>query len=183
MRLFVAAFPSAEAVADLSAAVDRLAVAKARARVIPTERWHVTLAFLGDVPEDMIGPAAEALAAAPQAGPSVGELCVRGGGKFGRGPSTVLWAGLDGDLDGLIRLGRAVRRELRARRLHPDDKQFHAHLTLARPGVRVSAAAISADIELLRAYDGPWWPVSELTLVHSIQGPHPSYQRLDSVTL
>ncbi|MEV4411181.1 RNA 2',3'-cyclic phosphodiesterase [Catellatospora sp. NPDC049609] len=175
MRLFVAVFPPPVAVDHLATVVQGLAVGRAGARVGATDRWHLTLAFLGEVPDESATAATLAVSAVD--GP-VGELCFRGGGKFGHGRSTVLWAGVDGDLAGLTRVTRAVRRELRARRLHPDDKRFTPHLTIARPGDRVPRPALAADIETLRQYAGPAWPVAELVLVRSELGPHPRYTPL-----
>ncbi|WP_203695676.1 RNA 2',3'-cyclic phosphodiesterase [Catellatospora coxensis] len=175
MRLFVAVFPPPGAVGHLAAVVDSLAVSRARARVTPTERWHLTLAFLGEVPDESVGPATLALSAVD--GP-VGELRIRGGGRFGHGRSTVLWAGVEGDVDSLTRVGRAVRRELRARRLHPDDKRFAPHLTIARPGDRIGHSELAGDLATLHDYTGPAWPVTELVLVRSLLGPHPSYTPL-----
>ncbi|MDI1461973.1 RNA 2',3'-cyclic phosphodiesterase [Catellatospora sp. KI3] len=180
MRLFVAVFPPPEALTHLSGLVDRLAVSRAHARVSPPERWHLTLAFLGEVPDEAADSATAALNAVTG---TCGELSITGGGKFGHGRSTVLWTGLDGDVDGLVRLGREVRRELRARRLHPDDKRFQPHLTLARPGDRLPASALHGDLELLRNYCGPNWAVRELVLVRSELGPRPSYHPLTASAL
>ncbi|MBV1851847.1 RNA 2',3'-cyclic phosphodiesterase [Catellatospora tritici] len=180
MRLFVAVFPPPPALAHLSDLVDRLSVSRAHARVSPPERWHLTLAFLGEVPDDAAESATAALNAVTG---TCGELSVRGGGKFGHGRSTVLWAGLAGDVDGLVRLGREVRRELRARRLHPDDKRFQPHLTLARPGDRLPAPALHADLAALSDYHGPSWAVRELVLVRSELGPKPSYHPLSASAL
>jgi 2'-5' RNA ligase len=57
VRLFVAAYPPEPACAHLAAAVDALAVGRAaaagvNARLAPRANWHVTLAFLGDVPDE-----------------------------------------------------------------------------------------------------------------------------------
>jgi len=64
VRLFVAIFPPAEAVTDLKSTVDRmhLSTAAAAGRSVhldPPELWHVTLAFLGEVPAQRV-PAIEA---------------------------------------------------------------------------------------------------------------------------
>jgi 2'-5' RNA ligase len=101
---------------------------------------------------------------------AVGEVRVASGGRFGQ----VVWAGVSGDSDGLTRLSRAVRRELRAVRVRSDDKQFRPHLTIAR-----SAEGLSIeDMAMLKAYQGPSWPVDEFVLVRSELGPHPEYRRL-----
>ncbi|HEX6683861.1 MAG TPA: RNA 2',3'-cyclic phosphodiesterase [Candidatus Limnocylindrales bacterium] len=167
MRLFVAVFPPPEAIAHLTDSLYTLDV-----RLSGPERWHLTLAFLGDVPDP--APATAALAAA-ELNP-VGALEIRGGGKFGN----VLWAGVHGDIAALTRLTRSIRRSLRAKRVPPDDKKFRPHLTLAR---RTTPAQLAEALTLLRDYEGPAWPPREVVLVRSELGPHPSYHRLSKVEI
>lgn len=162
MRLFVAVFPPEEARSHLSSALQG-----ASARVMPGERWHITLAFLGEISD--VAPAVAALDTA-QLSP-VGTLSISGGGRFG----STLWTGVRGDVEGLARLTRSVRRSLRAKRIRPDDKMFRPHVTIAR---RSSPAAIAELMPVLRAYEGPRWPVTELVLVRSEMGPHPAYHPL-----
>jgi 2'-5' RNA ligase len=112
--------------------------------------------------------------------PAVGAPQVRigGGGRFGRGKFTVLWAGVRGDVDPLRALARSVRRELKRARLPYDDKPWKPHLTVARPGDRLDRAGVDADRELLAGYEGPAWAAREITLVRSHPGPKPRYDRL-----
>lgn len=164
MRLFVGIFPPEQAVADLSTLVQTLDLTR---RMVPPERWHITIAFLGDVAPEL---EANARAALDESASRIGDLRLCAGGRFG----PVLWAGVTGDVPGLIRLSRGVRRAMRARRLHPDDKRFRPHLTLARSAEDLS----TVDGDLLRAYQGPSWPVTEMVLVRSELGPNPQYHRL-----
>jgi 2'-5' RNA ligase len=181
VRLFVAAYPPAHACAHLAAAVETLAVGRAaaagvNARLAPQTNWHVTLAFLGDVPDERADAARAALDAA-LAGWRGGrpELWLGGGGRFGRGRFTVLWVGLRGEVGALTGLGTAVRRELRRSRLPSDHKPLRPHLTLARPGDRVD---VVDDLAELRRYEGPRWELPELRLVRSHLGPKPAYDNL-----
>lgn len=160
MRLFVAVFPPAEAIAHLATAVSTLDT-KAR------QRWHLTLAFLGEVPDP--APAMAALDETQLFG--LGELAIAGGGRFG----SLLWAGVEGDTKGLTRLTRSVRRSMRAKRVPPDDKKFHPHVTIAR---RLSPHDFDIALPALRGYRGPSWPVTEIVLVRSELGPQPSYHHL-----
>jgi RNA 2',3'-cyclic 3'-phosphodiesterase len=187
VRLFVAAFPPEPVLAHLRDAVDRLHVATAardgvNTRLAPPDRWHLTLAFLGEVPDDRLPDAERALAAAARrAQPATIRLA--GGGRFGRGRFTIVWVGLAGDLAPLDGTARSVRRELKRARLPYDDKPFKPHLTLARPGDRLPAEQILADRTALNAYAGPEWTVTNLDLVRSHPGPHPRYDRLAAVAL
>jgi 2'-5' RNA ligase len=188
-RLFISVDPPAEAVAHLGAAVDTLEVSRANApgrstRLAARELWHITLAFLGDVRVDRVDRAAGAVerAVATVEGPITVSLC--GGGTFrGRGGQTVLWGGLAGDLPALRRLAQAVRQELRRSRLPYDAKPLRPHLTLARPGDRVTPDLIAADVATLSAYVGPEWTVDAVHVVESHLGPKPVHTRLASVPL
>ncbi|MGE5827669.1 MAG: RNA 2',3'-cyclic phosphodiesterase [Micromonosporaceae bacterium] len=186
LRLFVAADPPAGAVEHLGAAVDQLQVSQSAGRstrLAARERWHITLAFLGDVDAGRVGDASAALERAVTAARAPIVVRIAGGGRFGRGRFGVLWAGLDGDVAALATLARAVRRELRAARLPVDDKPFRPHLTIARPGDRLSAEQVAQDVAALRPYIGPQWTVAAVHLVASELGPSPRHHRLGSVPL
>lgn len=192
MRLFVAAYPPAAALEHFAEAVARLRLGMAAAggtnlRLAARPLWHVTLAFLGEVPDDRAGDAARAVAAGVarwQAGagaPPKLQLC--GGGRFGRRHATVLWVGLTGDVDPLRSLGLALRRELRAARLPYDRKPFRPHLTFARPGERLSRADLAADLEALAGYEGPAWTLNSVHLVRSTLGPKPVHESFATVPI
>ncbi|HEY3501207.1 MAG TPA: RNA 2',3'-cyclic phosphodiesterase [Actinocatenispora sp.] len=180
-RLFVAVVPPADALAELAAVADGLATYRAGARPTDRARWHITVAFLGEVAEERIPDATDALADAAARSTPV-RLRIAGGGRFGRGRFAVLWAGVagaaDSDLTSFAGLARAVRRELRRARLPYDDKPFRPHLTLARPGDRIGRDELSGDVDRLRAYAGTPFPVEEVWLYRSHLGPHPKHTPL-----
>lgn len=142
----------------------------------------MTLAFLGEVPDDRGGDAAAAVErAATLAAPF--EVRLTGGGRFGRGRFTILWVGLGGDVAALGRLSKGVRRELKRARLAYDPKPLRPHVTVARPGDRVDRVAVEADRAALDAYEGPPWTVAEVVLMRSHPGPKPTYDRLGAWAL
>jgi 2'-5' RNA ligase len=154
-------------VADLGDVVDGLAVGVARARLTAREQWHVTVVFLGEAPAER---AAEALRVAV-ADTAPFTLRFAGGGTFGRGRSTILWSGVDGDVEALRAMSAAIRRRLRRARLPYDRKPLRPHLTIARPGDRVARAPLQADLATLRGYAGPAWPAASVQLVLSEMVP------------
>jgi RNA 2',3'-cyclic 3'-phosphodiesterase len=188
VRLFVAAYPPQSAVEHLAATVDRLEVVRAAGRGVNTRLaarplWHVTLAFLGEVPDQAEAVAAGALDRAVAALERAPVLRIAGGGRFGRGRFTILWTGLAGEVAGLRDLAQRLRRELRRARLPYDGKPLRPHLTLARPGDRLAEEALAADLAVLRGYQGPEWRVESASLVRSYPGPRPRYETLHTVSL
>jgi len=88
-----------------------------------------------------------------------------------------------GDVGALAALAATVRRELRSARLPFDHKPFKPHLTLARPGDRITPAELAADLGALAAYEGPQWTVEAVRLVRSTLGPQPHYDPIVEVGL
>jgi len=188
VRLFVAAYPPARVRDDFAGLVGRLGVGQPRergrsVRLAPVDQWHLTLAFLGEVPDAKLDAARLVLDRAAK-GVVPFTLRIAGGGTFGRGRFTVLWAGLRGpEQGGLTGLAKAVRRELKAARLPYDAKPLRVHLTVARPGDRVTADELASDLALLDAYEGPDWTIDEIRLMRSHLGPRPTYDVMHAVPL
>jgi len=185
-RLFVALPLPDNAVADLAEVVSDLNIARrgvpsrpgatgrrpSSVRLVRSENWHLTLAFLGEVPVDRCADTAAAIAAAAsEAGPM--RLCVSGGGRFGRGRYSVVYAGLDGDVAALVDFVHGIRAGLIAGGLPVDQKQYRPHVTLARPGDRVTNQQAAQDLLTLRRYYGPSWTASEVVLYKSDFGKGP----------
>lgn len=193
MRLFVAVYPPPAALDHLAGAVGRLRLGEAVAagqnpRLAARPLWHVTLVFLGEVADERAADVAPALAAGvagwrERGGQPPLRFRLAGGGRFGRRRFTVVWVGLAGDVEALAAVGRWVRRGLRQARLRPDRRPLRPHLTLARPGDRLSAADLSADLSALAGYEGPEWSLESLRLVRSRLGPKPAHESLASVPL
>lgn len=93
---------------------------------------HITLRFLGDVPELLVPQLGPALERSLRGAPS-GSIVLRGLGAF---PNTerprVLWAGVVDDGGRLEDLHRRVKEAVEGLGLPPEDHPFHAHVTLAR---------------------------------------------------
>ena len=105
MRLFVALTPPREAVAQLWSAAAEVREAQPDLRWTPSEQWHLTLAFLGEVDDAPRLDLTERLArAAGRCAPLT--LSLRGAGRFG---DRVLWTRVDGDVERLRGLAASVR--------------------------------------------------------------------------
>lgn len=166
MRLFVAIVPPPPVTAELDACAAPLRLAWPDLRWTSQEAWHVTLAFLGQVREDVLPELSTRLERAARRHRAQ-RLAVRGGGAF-PGPSRarVVWAGLDADRAALAALAASVAAGARrAGAPSPDeDRRFRAHITLAR--LR-EPADLRSLTEGLADLAGTPWTATEIQLIRS----------------
>lgn len=125
-RMFVAIELPEELRQKLAGTASRLA----GLRAVPARQLHLTLCFLGDVPEENGRAFRESLAAISV--PSF-PLDVAGIGTFGGSSKPlVLWAGVADPEAVLPALVSSVRDAARRARIEVDAKPFTPHLTLGR---------------------------------------------------
>jgi 2'-5' RNA ligase len=168
--------PPAEARDHLAAALAAVQGSPGEPRWTLVERWHLTLLFLGAVPDRQVPDLVAAL------GPQVAtdpprRLRLAGAGRFGssRRPQ-VAWIGLDGDVPALADLARRLAAAARRLRLEVEDRPFRPHLTVGR--WRPGRPADGSVIDQLGGYRGPEWPVREVRLLESHLGPKPRYDEV-----
>ncbi len=183
LRLFVALEPPDLVRRRLASLQERLKAAAGRhagdVKWVPVENVHLTLQFLGAVPEERV-EAVKAAVAGAAAGALPLHLEVRGAGGF---PSArrarVLWAGVGGDVAPLGALVSALGRDLGILGFPPEERPFSAHLTLGRS--RDPRGAPGLAVALAQAADGPGapWRASEVVLFQSHLSPQgPRYEPL-----
>ncbi|GAA4940452.1 RNA 2',3'-cyclic phosphodiesterase [Streptomonospora halophila] len=201
MRLFVAVYPPKEVLdevaraADALSAADGLAVARGALdtsgrsdgpggrprlglglRWRDRAEWHFTVLFLGDVDAPGVPPLQERLAAEAARHERM-SVAVRGGGTFpgDTGQASVLWAGLEGDVDGMTALAAGLRKVARKSGVRLDRRAFVPHLTLAssRPPTDMTALRYA-----LGGLATPFWTVDAIHLVRSHHPARPRYETL-----
>ena len=184
--MFVALQPPPEAVDHLDAFLE-VRRAAAGFRWSPPGQFHVTLAFLAEVPDrrldDLVARLGRA-AARRTAFPAV----VAGGGAFPNpARARVLYAGLDLAEPGrteLSRLATGCRAAASRAGIAVGGQRFRPHLTVARCG---RPTEVTAWVRLLDGYRGPSWQADRLTLVasHLGEGPRrrPRYEEVGSFPL
>lgn len=168
--MFVAAVPPLEVLEDLE---EFLAVRREAAgyRWTVPDQWHVTLAFLADVPDRAYDDLLDRLArAARKRRPMVASIA--GGGAFPHvGRAKVLWAGVDlDDSEELRRLAVGCRAAAAKAGIEVTGERFKPHITVARMGRPVEA---TQWVRLLDAYRGPAWDLDEVALIASHLGEGP----------
>ncbi len=161
-RLFFALWPDDATRARLAEAVREFVPADVGRPQRP-DQWHVTLEFLGDVPEPRLQGVLDSAATAAREAFAC-ELEFDRLQHWKRPQVLCLAASLTpGPLAALV---SSLRAELRMRRFAPELRPFSPHVTLAR---RILRAPPSADGDLpVRPLH---WPVGAFALVQSLTGP------------
>ena len=134
---------------------------------VPRENLHITLWFLGHVPEPEV-PALQETLAAPFDTPAF-DIRIAGAGAFPpSGPPRVIWFGLLEGAAALRSLHRELADRLPALGFEPEGRDYAAHLTVARVK-HAPAGAGRAVRETLRsaAIDLPPCRISAVTLFRS----------------
>ncbi len=160
-RLFVALWPDSGASRHLATHLEANRPSSPDLRWQPAQRWHVTLAFVGDRAP---GPVQRRLSRVPLPIPE--PIRLAGAGTFG----PVAWIGVDHG-PWLAELARDVQSALDV-----SDRHFRAHVTVARARGRGGVASARAAAAHLDGYVGPPWMPDALTLVSSVAGPTPRYE-------
>jgi len=177
VRLFVALDVPGDAVHHLARAVAEVRERRPEPRWVPCDRWHVTLAFLGEVTEPQLDPLSGRLGRAARRHGRL-SLSFAGAGRFG---NRVLWAGVQGDREPLARLARSVSAAARRAGVPVEARVHRAHVTLARS--RTTSLDLRPVVADLADYAGPTWRAESFSLVRSRLGPQPEYEVLASYRL
>lgn len=177
MRLFAAVLPPEAALAELDRAVH--AVRDDLLTWTAQPAWHFTLAFMGEVRDEVLPELHARLErAAHRTAPF--PLRLHGCGHFG---DRALWVGAAGELPTLRML--AERADAAARRAGvPMDqhRRYTPHLTIARS--RSGATPLRPYLDALADFEGTPWQVDTLSLVRSnlpvsgVRGERPRYETL-----
>ncbi|MBW5424505.1 RNA 2',3'-cyclic phosphodiesterase [Streptomyces sp. BG9H] len=174
VRVFIALAPPDDAKRELARALAPAYHAHPRMRWNRVEDWHITLAFLGEVPTAVVPLLRPPLAELAAARRPV-TLALRGGGHF---DERVLWSGIDGDLAELDLLAAEVRTVVKECGVVLPDRRFRPHLTLARARRDTPSCAVEAAAGLA-GFTGRSWRAERLHLVGSNigRGPGPIHYR------
>jgi RNA 2',3'-cyclic 3'-phosphodiesterase len=186
MRLFVAIDLDEAARGAIAREQMRLASAlgerRSSVRWVHPDRMHLTLAFIGEVPEEQGRALAETIGRPIAAAPF--EMTLQGAGVFPpHGPPRALWVGVTDGADRLAALHEEITRRVAALGVSLESRPFAAHLTLgrwrqSRPSDRRAVLAASQPDRLARV------PVSAATLYQSqISSAGPTYSALARATL
>lgn len=156
LRTFIA-IPLPEPVIRLAGDVqDRLRDAGLRLKWVRPASIHLTLQFLGDVARGQV-PEIESTLARAVAGQ--GSFCLRARhiGVFpGMRRPRVLWLGLDGQIDQLLKIQQRLGAQLNCIGFPPEKRPFKGHLTLGRVKSRIDPRLLQTALSAVDAESQPF---------------------------
>jgi 2'-5' RNA ligase len=132
MRLFIAIELPDEIKREITEVQQQFRASGANAAWTRPEGVHLTLKFLGEVPEQKVPEIRTALTEAV-AGTGSFRLEIKGAGAFPNAKAPrVVWIGVAGEREKLATLQTAVEQALQGLGFEPEDRKFSPHLTVAR---------------------------------------------------
>ncbi|WP_026163264.1 RNA 2',3'-cyclic phosphodiesterase [Kribbella catacumbae] len=172
MRLFVAVVPPVEVVEHLAEFADpRREYPDEDIRWSADETWHITLAFLGEVPEYKTDELAERLEVAAKRQKPFDLSLGRAGAFPGVADARVLWTGVRDESDALPHLAMVSRSAANKAGVTVDGRKFTPHLTLARLRRPMD---VVRWVRIFDTYQGPAWTAESVQLISSRLGEGPS---------
>jgi 2'-5' RNA ligase len=129
VRLFVCIRPDAQALQAWEQFRQKCPVWPLR--WIPAESLHITLKFLGETTVDLQPKLVAVLENATTKIPML--LGLKHGGIFpAKGPASIFWAGVDGEVGKLTQLASSVEQACTSLGFKAEPRPFHPHITVAR---------------------------------------------------
>ncbi len=170
IRLFIAVDTPPAIRAQAAGVRDSLRASQADVRWEPDEKLHCTLKFLGETDQEKVPAIVAALEAI---GADTDAIRVRytGLGCFpDRRDPRIIWIGLD-DPDGTLKqLHDAIDVRLTPLGFEPEQRMFHAHLTLGRVKGRRNIRNLLANLETITFETEPV-TIREIEMVKSELNP------------
>lgn len=152
-------------------------------KLVEDENLHLTLVFIGEIPETILSPLKESLSTVVH---KSFKMHLSGAGCF---PSCnkprVLWIGVSEGSDEIIELHRKITNALKRGGIpFEKEKDFTPHLTIARIKSNRNVNKLSKFMETIINEDFGWIEVREFRLKKSILTPKgPIYETLNSFKL
>ncbi|MBI1320628.1 MAG: RNA 2',3'-cyclic phosphodiesterase [Candidatus Hydrogenedens sp.] len=184
MRCFAAIGLPQAVKARLAEVYEELRASGVRGAWVLPEQMHITLRFLGEIPEELAAAYAERMTARLAQEPAF-DLRVCGAGCFPnpRNPS-VLWAGLEGETARLRALAAIAEEAAVVAGCSPEPRKFQGHVTLGRIHAGFEPDLFLHVLEGLRTFDAGAFRVKRVTLYESrLRRSGPVYAKLEEFPL
>jgi len=184
VRAFVAIEVDAPIRRALAGLIEELNRPSQPVKWVTPENIHLTLKFLGDVPQERVSEAIQIVRDCAQGiGPF--SLAIQGTGAF---PSTqqprVIFAGAQDERNAAHELAGRLEERMEALGIEREDRPFQCHLTLGRLREPRALPALAAKMAAASARDFGKMTVTQITLIESTLTPQgPIYRPVEQMAL
>jgi 2'-5' RNA ligase len=189
VRAFLAADMPSEVRENVARIQDQLrsTIGSNPVRWVRPDAVHLTLRFLGDIPEPRIAPIVEALGPVARSSAPIVLALGEPGAFPNRQRARVLWVGVQDPTSELRVLAGRLEETLQTLGFPREDRAFRAHLTLGRVrdgSGRTELQGIEKALQEFAPSEGASWSLQTLTLHRSILKPDgPTYSVLGRLIL
>lgn len=153
-------------------------------RWVRAENIHLTLKFLGDVDAIKINEIAKAVSKTVEGYTPI-SLQAKGIGVFpGIKRPRVLWVGLTGQLESLVRLQKTLDEKLEVLGFPKEKRPFKGHLTMGRIKDKIDVKKFSDALMAFRSFESETFAADQIILYKSELKPAGAvYTELSSASL
>ncbi len=175
MRMFVAIRLPEDVIDALDRFVEPRRDTDSTLRWARREQWHITLAFLPDVPDRALDHVIDRLGDTAAAAAGF-KLSLAGAGAFPNPiKAKVLWSGVAGDVGRLTHLAGTVRSACSRGGVEVEGGEYRPHLTLARLNRPID---VTRWLRIFELFQSETWPVDSITLFQSHLGHGPARHQM-----
>ncbi len=161
----------------------RVDVRKGDVKWVEPESMHLTLKFLGEVPDNQITDVCNATKLVAE-GHAAFDLPIKEAGSFGGRSARVLWVGAGLDSPELLELQQDLEDELAEAGWPKEGRQFSGHLTLCRIRNSKAGEKLAEAVKQYKDYDLGTVRARAVCVYESRLRPDgPEYTRLGNYTL
>ncbi len=184
VRAFIAIELKVETIAFIQKFQDGLRSYGLNARWLRPENIHLTLKFLGDINNEDVKKAGDALIIAGRENAAI-PLRTKGIGVFpGVKRPRIIWAGIAGQTKELLNLQKMLDEKLQTLGFPKEKRPFKGHLTIARIKKKIDAKRLIDAMKEFSGFESKTFMVDEVVLFKSELKPSGAvYTKLMSAAL
>jgi 2'-5' RNA ligase len=184
IRTFIAIEIPGDIISKIRELQEGIKVYGLKIRWVRPENIHLTLKFLGDVEADKIGEISEAISKTVEGYTPI-SLTAKGIGVF---PSIrrprVLWVGLTGQLESLVKLQKTLDENLKVLGFPGEKRPFKGHLTMGRIKAKIDVKKFGDALMEFRNFESETFTADQIVLYKSELKPSGAfYTELASASL
>lgn len=167
MRLFAAIVPPASVLDELISTVRSVDPSLRELDEVPADRMRIPVTSFGNVAQRDAETLVEALRRQAEDWPAA-ELLFAGSAALEFPGDTSVWARVDGDVEGLLTVGRGVPPSVQRLGFLVDRRQFRPWIAVGDINDRTTAPYLERLVAALDAFKGTPWTLDTLTIMRRV---------------